>query len=250
MREVMIVAVSRLYRKPLIVAFAFLVAGALMTGGGFMLAESTGEMGFFALVAFGVLALIVAAVVYLMYRRLEEEFDKALRGKPVLRFTVENSVLADSIERNVRDLKADNKAKLLIMLAFCALFAIVLPFFFEDGYLFILICLGIAGFLTLSALIITAYRVRKLRKGSNEFILSPGGAYAGGEFHAWNMPGTRLTGVQYRSPEGAAPGLIEIEYTADSYPVSASQKVSIPIPGDQAAQTEEIVRALERSQRG
>ena len=241
---------SGMYRRPFLVAYVFFVAGALMTGGGFMLAEYTGEMGFFALVAFGVLALTAAVVVYLMYRRLEAEFDRALRGKPLLRFTVDNSVLADSIERNVRDLKADNKAILLIMLAFCGLFAIVLPFFFEDGYLFIFICLGIAAVLTLSALIITAYRVRKLRKGSNEFILSPGGIYAGGEFHCWSMPGTRLTDVQYHPPEGDAPGLIEIEYTAASYPASASQKVSIPIPGDQASKAEEILRLLQRSQPG
>ena len=88
------------------------------------------------------------------------------------------------------NLKSDNKAKLLIMLFFCGLFAVVLPFLFEDGYLFIYICLGIAAFLTLSALVLTWYGVRRLRQGNSEFILSLNGAYALGGYYAWNMPGT------------------------------------------------------------
>ena len=53
---------SGLYRKPFLVSYVFFAAGALMTAGGFMLAEATGEMGYFALVAFGILALIVAEI--------------------------------------------------------------------------------------------------------------------------------------------------------------------------------------------
>jgi uncharacterized membrane protein HdeD (DUF308 family) len=184
---------SGLYRKPFIVSYVFFAASALMIGGGAVLAETTGEMGYFALVAFGVLALIIAGVVFLMYRRLEAEFNRTLRGKLVLRFIVDNRLLEENVERSVRELKNDHKAKLLITLFFCGLFAIVLPFFFEDGYLFIFICLGLAVFLSLSAFIITSYRVRKLRRGSSEFILSPNGVYAGGEFHSWSTPGTRLT---------------------------------------------------------
>jgi len=141
-------------------------------------------------------------------------------------------------------------SKLLIMLVFCALVAVVLPFLFEDGYLFIFIGIGMAALLSLSAWIITAYRVRKLQKGSNAFVLSPLGAYAGGEFHSWNTPETRLTGVRYRPPEHGEPGWLEIEYMAVSYPAAAVQKVLIPIPEEVAARAEELVRALEARRKG
>jgi len=238
------------HKKPFIVALCFLIAGCLMLAAGPALVEITGSMGYYALIAFGVLSLIVAIVVYFAYRRLNREFRNMLESEPLLRFTADSHVLAQSVERSVRELKSENRAKLLIMLAFCALVAVVLPFLFEDGYLFIFIGIGMAALLSLSAWIITAYRVRKLQKGSNAFVLSPLGAYAGGEFHSWNTPETRLTGVHYRPPEDGEPGMIEIEYTAVSYPASAVQKVNIPIPGDQVTQAEELMRILEARRKG
>ena len=234
------------YKKPFIVALVFFVAGILMVAGGFYLAGLTGSMGYYALVAFGVLALITAIVTYFMYRRLEREYQRTLGGDPVLRFTVDASLLAENIERSVKELKSENRTKLFVMLVFCALFAIVLPFFFEDGYLFVYICAGIAVFLSAAALLLTVYGVRRLRKGDNEFILSTNGAYVSGEYHSWGMPGTSLTGIRYQPPAEEEPGLIEIEYTAASIPAEAAVKFSIPVPLDQAPKAEEVVRALEQ----
>ena len=234
------------YRKPFMVAFVFSAVGILLIIGGFVLADQTASMGYYALVAFGVLCLIVGAVTYFMYRRMEQEYQRTLRGDPLLRFTVDASLLAEDTERRIRELKSENKVKLAVMLVFCALAAIVLPFFFEDGYLFVYISAGLAALLSLSALIITAYSVRRIRRGNNEYILSTNGAYVRGEYHTWAMPGTGLNSVKYKPPTEKKMGVIEIEYTAASYPSEASVKVKIPIPEEQALKAEEMVKALEQ----
>lgn len=234
------------YRKPFIVAFVFSAVGILMIIGGFVLADQTASMGYYALIAFGVLFLIVGVVTHFMYRRMERAFQRTLRGDPLLRFTVDASLLVEDTERRIRALKSENKVKLVVMLVFCALVAIVLPFFFEDGYLFLFIGAGLAALLSLSALIITAYSVRRIRRGNNEYILSANGAYVRGEYHTWGVPGTGLSSVKYVPPTQKKMGAIEIEYTAAAYPSEASVKFKIPIPEDQALKAEEMVMALEQ----
>ena len=234
------------FKKPFTVACVLTALGILLIIGGFVLPEQSGSMGYYALVAFGVLLLTAGAVTYFMYRRMEREFQKTLRGDPLLRFTVDAGLLVEDTRRRIRDLKSENKVKLIVMLAFCALVALVLPFFFEDGYLFVYIGAGLAVMLSLSALIITSYSVRRISRGNNEYILSKNGAYVRGEYHTWGMQGTRLNSVKYTPPAKEKLGAIEIEYTAASSPAEATVQFIVPIPADQALKAEEVLRAMGR----
>jgi MFS family permease len=239
---------TQLYKKPFNTAAVFAALGAGLIMAGFALAASTGSMGYYAMVAFGIFALIIGIVTFVMYTRLEREFRRTISDKPLLRYTVEKSLLEENITRNIKEVKSQNKAILMTMLFFCALTAVVLPFLFEDGTLFIFIGIGMAVFLTLAAWAVTSYRIVKLKKGTNEIILSKDGAFVSGEFHSWRMPGTAVTEVRYKESDGKPQscGILSITYTAASYPAPLSQTIHIPVPDDQAFRIPEVIKALEQ----
>jgi hypothetical protein len=237
---------SKLCRKPYRTALVFLIAGLGMVGGGFILENRTGNMGFYALVMLGILALITAAAIYGVYRALDKRYQHAMGGEPLLRFTLEGARLRDAVQKNIAEIKAKNKAILFVMLFFCALAALVLPFFFEDGYLFVFIGAGMGIFLALAAFVITKYRVKKLRNGTSEFVLAKGGAIIAGEFHAWDMPGASVTRLEYKTAEkrGDGMGRLEITYQAAAVSGTPAEKVIFPIPEEHADKIPAILDAL------
>ncbi len=234
-----------LYRKPFIVAGCFLGLGIGMMAVGGVLGNS--NMDFFAMALFGLLFVITGIVTFAMYGAMDRRWRRLMGGEPLLRYTLDNEKTQKAKEKNVRELRGQNKALLTVMLFFCVLFAVVLPFFVEEKLIMVLICLGLGAFLTLSAWLITAYRVRKLKRGGSEVILSRGGAYLNGEFHSWDMPGTSISSIGYQPPgrgKGAL-GELRIEYAAEGGPVPQSQTIILLVPAELDARMPEVLRALE-----
>ncbi|MHC1787818.1 MAG: hypothetical protein AB9880_12245 [Christensenellales bacterium] len=236
---------SSRFRKPFITAALFLLAGIMMMAAGALLARG-GEMGYYALAVFGLLFAITGLVTFALYGALARRARQILRGEPLLHYQMDEASRRIACEKNIREIREANKALLRVMLLFCGLFAIVLPFFVEERLLMVLICLGLAAFLTLAALIITAYRMRKVRRGGAEVILTRGGALLADAFHAWDLPGTGLQDFELLKPE-APSGLhtLSITYTADAGPTPPSQTIVLMIPSDLAPRLPGVLAALE-----
>lgn len=232
------------YHKPFTVAFILFILGIGLVIAGALLEASTGSMDYYALIAFGVFFLIASLVTFKMYLRMEKEYRKSMGGKPLLRYTVENNLAKENIERQMKDLKSTNRGLLFIMLFFCAVFGIVLSFLLEDGWIMAVICLGLAAFLFLTERIVTRYRVNKLKKGTDEYVLTENGAVVGGEFHCWNMPGITITSVHYCPSGESKPGILQIEYRGQSLAGENAQRLFLPIPDNLAKQIPEILTTL------
>jgi hypothetical protein len=231
----------RLHRKPFITAGVFLLSGIVLTALGFI-RGAEGDMNNYALAAFGILFLIVSAVTFVMYGALEKKYQSLLRGEPLLRYTLKAEHHQAQMKKNIAELKAKNKALITVMLFFCVLFAIVLPFFVEEELLMIGICLGIGAFLFITERLITATRVWKLQRGGEEVVLGRGGAYLEGSFHAWDLPGSGISDLSYMPParEGGT-GELTITYSAAAGPAPQTETLTLLIP----ELTDEIPRVLQ-----
>lgn len=239
---------DRLFIKPFIVAAIMLVAGVILITLGFA-RSGDANMNNYALAAFGLLLVLAGVITSVMYGALERRYRRLLREGPLMRYTLKADAHQKQIQKNVDELKSKNKALLFVMLFFCFLFAIILPFFVEEKLTMIAICLGLGAFLTIAAWIITSYRIRKLRKGGEEVILGRGGAYLEGSFHAWDMPETGITGLDYEpSTKPGKMGKLTIEYTAQSIPAPLTETIVLLIPDELEDQIPGVLQVLEASQ--
>lgn len=239
---------DRLIIKPFIVAATMLVAGLILIILGFA-RSGDANMNNYALAAFGLLLVIAGIVTFAMYAAVEKRYKRLLKEKPLLRYTLKVEAHQKQIQKNVDELKSKNKALLFVMLFFCVLFAVILPFFVEEKLVMIAICLGLGAFLSIAAWIITSYRVRKLQRGGEEVILGRGGAYLEGSFHAWDMPETGITNLDYEpSNMPGKMGKLKIEYTAQSIPAPLTETIVLLIPDEMADQMPGVILALEATQ--
>lgn len=221
-----------LYRKPFITAGVMGVTGVAMIAAAAYAAAATGSMNYYAFYVFGFMLIVAGAVTAIIYGLYEKKFRDTIK-KPLLWFRYSPQAGAQAARKNIDEIKSANKAALLLILFFCALLFIGGFFFGEDGRLFSLIALGIAVFMSLAYLIITAYRVRKLEKGSLLMVLSVEGAYVAGEFHCWNTPASRLNKISLEHAETPEPCYqIEISYFAATYPGPSEYHVVVPVPAE------------------
>lgn len=238
---------QRLHTIPFITAGVFLLAGIALMMIGLMMADGQ-DMNGYAIGAFGLLFVITAAVTFAMYSNLEKRYRDLLREEPLLRYTLNAEAQQAQIKKNMAELKAKNKALLMVMLFFCALSAIILPFFVEEKIIMIFICLGLGAFLAMAAWVITAYRLSKLQRGGKEVILGRGGVYLDGSFHAWNMPGTDITALHYKSPASTGMlGQLKIEYTAQAIPAPLKETIILLIPNEMEGKVPGVLQALEET---
>ncbi len=235
---------NRLYAKPFLTAGVLLAAGVLMIAAGFARSDDT-NMNNYALAAFGVLFVIAGGVTFTMYGALEKRYGRLLRGKPLLHYFLRGDKQQKQIDKNIAELRARNKALLFVMLFFCGLFAVILPLFVEEKLVMAAICLGLGAFLALSSLVITRYRVRKLRDGGEEVILGRGGAYVAGTFHAWDMPDTGITDLSW-SPPAAADGMgqLSVTYAAESGPAPLTETIVLLVPPELERDIANVIREL------
>ena len=234
-----------LHKKPFITAGVFLLSGIILIALGF--ASGGGpNMNNYALAAFGILFLIVSAVTFFMYAALEKKYRSLLKEEPLLRYSLRTADHQEQIIKNIAELKAKNKSMLTVMLFFCVLFAVILPFFVEEGLLMIGICLGLGAFLLIAERLVTAYRVRKLCRGGEEVILGRGGAYLESAFHAWSLPGTKLTSLSYEPPvEQGRLGELMLTYSAAAGPAPRKETIILLIPPGLVKEIPRVIQGLE-----
>lgn len=257
-----------LYKKPFIVSAVFIIVAVSVII--FAAYVDLGD-GSFALIALGIFILIIGIVTLCVYAMMEGRFRKVLDAGngTLLRYQMNENELTFGVSAQADNVKSTNKSTLLIILFFCAVFAIGGPIFIEDdGYIFSIISIALGVFMTIMALIITKYRTNKLKKGLNrEVILTVNAAYVFGELHTWRLPGFLLSvgyspvgqnQSQYPNPN-PSPNLnpspnpnpskiyncdvINIEYTAVAWPIQL-YNLTIPIPKGMEAIAQQAVSIL------
>jgi len=237
---------NNIYKKPFITAAAFIILGIFAIISGIYFEGSTGNSGYFAMVALGVFFIIIGAVVFSVYGMMEMKFKAVINNNKILDFTLNDETFNSVAIQTGEEVKQNNKALLFIMLAFCVSFGLISLFLFEDGIILFEIFIGLGIFLTIMALIITKYRLSKIKKGSKRVILSKNAAYVAGEFHTWNMPDTALLGARYvpRDGNNVKMGYIEIQYGAVTVPGPSTYSFIVPIPAEFENRANEIVQTL------
>ncbi len=100
----MLIPRFRLYKKPFITSVIFLASGFVMTTVGFILADYTGTMDYYAMVMGGFFIFIIGLIILIMYGKLEKQYQNILYNNPLLHFTVDNKYLKQNIDKNIEDL--------------------------------------------------------------------------------------------------------------------------------------------------
>lgn len=236
-----------LYRKPYGVAGIFFVTGLAMIIAGMILVQQ--EMDWAALIPSGLLVSIGGAVIFFKFRAQAKRYRSLFTEEPLLRYTMSDENKRKAAEKNIEEIRGQNKTLLLIMLFFCVVFAVLMPLLVEEKLLMVLIFVGLAAVLSLAAWLITSYRVCKQRRASGEVILARHGVFAGGDFHCWEMPGASLRTVEYKPPgkKEDLEGVLRLGYRVAAYPASNQQTVILLIPPEYDARMPAVLRALRQS---
>lgn len=237
---------NTLYKKPFITAVIFSLLGIIAVICGISFENDTGNSNFFALLLFGIIFVIIAVVIFAVYGAMEMKFKSVINDQKLLDFKLTEDVFGDISAKTGNEIKQNNKALLIIMLAFCVVFGLLSLLLGEEGRLLFVIFISLGLFLAIMAFIITKYRVNKVKKGSRRVILSKNGAYVAGEFHTWNTPVTALLDVTYipRDVQNVKIGYLKIKYGAITVPGPSTYSFIVPIPYELEIQALEIADIL------
>jgi hypothetical protein len=240
---------KKVYGTPIRVGWILTLLGVMGGIGGFILEDQTKNMSFFALVAFGVFFVIFGLVTVAVYSAMERRVKRTFGDEnPLLRFTMSAADYAMFTKAEADEIASANKGSLIIALFFCALVAVIGPFVVRhDGYLMVVIGIGLGIFLAVSAWIITKIRIRKLIHGDKAVVLTLDGAFIGSQFHTWAMPGSFLSDAAYFPAgeyEGCPTPVVKITYSALTGTIVTPYSFVIIVPPGMEANAQRAVKAL------
>lgn len=241
---------KKVYGKAIMTGWILALIGVIGVILGINLAGSTGNDGFFALLALGIVLVISGIVTICVYAGMQRAVARAFsEAQPLLRFTISASDYAPYIAAQAEEIRSTNKGSLVIALIFCALMAIGGPVFVkESGIIYTFTGIGLGLFLMFVFWIATRYRVNKLRNCDKEVILTPGSAYVAGQFHVWNVPTTFLSEAVYFAAgeyEKSPFAVIRITYNAITRTITAPYTFLIPVPSGMEDKARAAVKSLQ-----
>jgi len=227
------------YKKPFITSAIFFLLALFMMVFGWIKGDE--DMNYFALFAGGIFFAIISLVTFFVYLGLERKLKWLLSKDGILlNYELSPDLLREATKQKAEEIKGINKGLLFIIIGFCVLFAIFAPMIIdgndEEQMLFRLICIGIGIFMTIMYLIITTYRVHKLKHADGRVVLSRSAALVFGEFHCWDLPMYSLESSHFFVPgtyEGMSSAVIKLVYATITTTGPTSYDVLIPIPSDQ-----------------
>ncbi|HOV69088.1 MAG TPA: hypothetical protein PLZ84_02050 [Clostridia bacterium] len=233
------------YKKPITLGLVFLVMAVSAFCFGLYLTDVMGNSLGYTLIFFALTSFALGFTIITAYSALNMRFKNAL-GYPLMYFELDASLYKSGTERKIREINAENKTALTIMLCFCMLFAAIGFFVIEDGYAYGLICTGVSVFLTVVEMAVTGVRVKKVKKGRWVILLARDGAYIGGDFHCWRSSASYAINVLYKDVSGqdGIAGYIEVDYVVMALPAQNVQKCIIPIPAEYVRPAKEAVRVI------
>lgn len=241
---------KRVYGKAMKTGWGLTLIGIIGIVAGFKLAGSTGNTGFFALTALGLLLVISGLVTVGVYAAMEWGVSQAFHASsPLLRFTIAARDYAAFTAAEAAEIRGANKMSLVIALIFCGLVAVGGPFLVKDNGI-IYTCAGaaLALILLFFSWIITRYRINKLKTADREVILTPDGAYVGGQFNLWKPPVSFLSEAAYFDAGTYQTGpmaVIRITYSAVTRTIVTPYTIVIPVPAGMEEKAKAAVNALQ-----
>jgi hypothetical protein len=239
---------KNLYTKPLIVAAVLFIAGLSMLITSLWLEVETGDTGYFGVATISFMITLSGVITWILYGKVNRQFRKTL-STPLLHYELSPKATKDVIEKNIKELWSTNTASLVLIVFFCVIFGLFGFVFAEDWGLFAMICLGIAIFMTVAFWIITTYRVRKLRHGSHQVILSAQGVYLLGQYHSWGLKGSWISDLHYTPADDFGDGELRITYSVVTTAGPKDETVMVLVPIEQAPKMPEVLDALKPYQR-
>jgi prepilin signal peptidase PulO-like enzyme (type II secretory pathway) len=240
-----------LYSKPLTVSWALLIIGLLATCNlayiPLIFKDYNGMGGGFAVAAIGVVLIIVAISMFVVYGKLDREFKRMFNGDILLNFLLPTEIYQQYMVKEVKNIKSSNRIVLFTIIAFSVVFAVIFTII-SQSTLFIIIFLSIDIFFVLVYFISTAARTGKVKKSKAVIYLSINAAYVFGQMHCWNMVGSNFISAEFADKtdnEYNLPcGYIEINYSAVAYPVPQIYTAVIPVPAEYVSQAIYSVNVL------
>lgn len=241
---------KKIYGTAMKTGWILILIGVVGTVAGFNLGGSTGNDGFFALMALGVLLLISGLATVGVYAAMERGLSRALNDSaPLLRFTIPAQDYAPYVAAQAEEIRSANKMSLVIALVFCGLMAVGGPFVVkENGIIYTFTGVGLGLFLIVTAWIITKYRINKLKNSDKEVILTSGSAYVGGQFHVWKLPASFLSEAVYFGAgqyEKSPLAVIRITYNAFTGTLVTPYTILIPVPAGMEEKAKAAVQILQ-----
>lgn len=234
-----------LHIRPFIVSglIALLSAGAIIYG--LYRMQVIGDFDAPGIILIGGFLLLTALVIAIVYGLQEKLFRKTMR-QPLMAYSLDAVWLQESIAKNAAEISGQNKLMLFVMLFFCLLLAIIFLFVGEDGPTVSLVMLGLAAFLSISAWIITRYRIRKLRKGGSHVLIGLDGVLFLGQFHTWALPGGRLDQFSYDPPQsdGDSAGVLNLVYSLPGRYSRTRATLQVFVPPELDAQARQTLQRL------
>jgi hypothetical protein len=109
----------KLYGKAVRNGWIVVLLGALSVAAGFILADKSGNMGYYSLVMLGVLFIITGAVIAGAFSKLEHSVERIVNdASPLLHYTASVNEYGDFPEAEAGEIRQANKTSLYIALSF------------------------------------------------------------------------------------------------------------------------------------
>lgn len=239
---------KNLYSKPLIVAAVLFITGLSMLIGSLWLEVETGNTGYFGLATIGFMIFLSGLITWIIYGKINRQFRKTMTH-PLLRYELSASATKEVVEKNISELWSTNTASLVLIIFFCVIFGLFGFMFADDWALFAMICIGIAVFMSLAFWIITTYRVRKLRHGSHEVVISAQGVYVLGQYHSWGLKGSWISDLYYTPADSFGDGELRITYSVVTTAGPKDETIILLVPIEHDPRIPEVLEALKPYQR-
>lgn len=190
-------------RTWMIVSIVLTFAGMLMVLAGVIIDDSDFYWMILVGILIGLTSLILSLIFAAQARRLDRLFN---RDSELLAYWVfDTSQQKKKVETEYQARKAANKIMLLVVLFFFVVISgLFLIFGFDDwseAGLFLAIMFGVAGLITLAALLAPGTARRRMQRASPEVFIGPYSAWVMGEYTQWKAPMTRLNRVLLRRNE-------------------------------------------------
>ena len=243
---------KKVYGKATKTGWILTSVGVIGTVAGFNLGGSTGNDGFFALMALGLVLVVSGLATVGVYAAMERGVSRALKDSaPLLRFTIAAKDYAAYAVAQAEEIRSTNKMSLVIALIFCGLMAVGGPFLVkENGIIYTFTGIGLALFLVFVSWLATKYRVNQLKNADKEVVLTSRSAYIGGQFHMWKLPLSFLSEARYFGAgeyEGSPLAVIRITYNAFTGTIVTPYTILIPVPAGMEEKAKAAVEALQSS---
>lgn len=213
------------------IAIVLLVIAIAMIAFGRWLGTNQGYSFGHAMFFVGIFIFVSALVIGLVFVHQERLYRKTM-SNPLISFELASEDRADMIQKNVESIKAQHLLSLIIMLFFFLIVIVFGLFLGPEGRMMSLAMLIIAAIISLASVLITRFRIGRIRRSDGRVFISKKGAFLHGQFHSWATLGSRIDSVVLKryDSDRSRKGHLKIVYSALTRTGRLTMKLHINYP--------------------